>query len=102
HGEIHALFYRYDSIGGQDFVADLLIGPQAGVVTVPTRPGDSGTVWFLDVPAGDGKLNTSRDAGQRPIAWQWGGQRFMDGASEATFQFALATCLSTICRELQL
>jgi len=100
-GEIQGLFYRYDSIGGQDFVADLLIGPRAGATGVPTRPGDSGTVWFIDEDGRDGAPTSGRNASLRPIALQWGGQRFIDGVSEATFQFALATCLSTVCRELE-
>ena len=99
-GEIQGLFYRYDSIGGQDFVADLLIGPRAGATGVPTRPGDSGTVWFVDEDGRDG-ASAGRNASLRPIALQWGGQRFIDGVSEATYQFALATCLSTVCRELE-
>lgn len=47
-GEIVGLFYRYRSVGGFDYVADYLIGPRPGAKTVPTRPGDSGTLWFYD------------------------------------------------------
>jgi hypothetical protein len=112
-GEIQGLFYRYRSVGGQDFVADLLIGPRSGADTVPTRPGDSGTVWFVDELARNGAPSTGRGASLRPIALQWGGQRFVehsaehfaerltDGVADATYQFALATCLSTVCRELE-
>ena len=50
-GEIQGLFYRYRSVGGSDYVADLLIGPRKEDTTVTTRPGDSGTLWFWDALA---------------------------------------------------
>jgi hypothetical protein len=50
-GEIQGLFYRYRSVGGSDYVADLLIGPRKEDTTVTTRPGDSGTLWFWDAEA---------------------------------------------------
>jgi len=84
-GEIQALFYRYKSLGGVDYVADMLIGPQADKPN-DTLPGDSGTVWCLQ-------------DGNRPIAAQWGAHVFTDSAETAQ-SYALATCLSTICREL--
>ena len=46
-GKIKALFYRYASMGGYDYVADFLIEPDEG--TSSTRHGDSGAVWHLDV-----------------------------------------------------
>jgi hypothetical protein len=36
----------------------------------------------------------------RPLALQWGGHALMDEEGESKLQFALATFLSTICREL--
>jgi hypothetical protein len=87
-GEIQALFYRYKSLGGVDYVADFLIGPRDGAPN-DTLPGDSGTLWCLD------------DEARRPIAAQWGAHVFVDGASVAR-GYALATSLSTICRELDL
>jgi hypothetical protein len=74
-----------------------------------TRPGDSGTLWFYDPPSeGDvnpdvgGQLPPARGKRARrlrPIAMQWGGERFVtdDGKSSA---FALGTFVSTIFREL--
>ena len=47
-GEIQALFYRYKSIGGFDYVSDLLIGPRDEKSSMMTRRGDSGTLWFYD------------------------------------------------------
>ena len=84
-GEIQGLFYRYKSLGGVDYVADMLIGPQAGKPN-DTLPGDSGTVWCLE-------------EGNRPIAVEWGAHVFTE-SSETAQSYALASCLSTICREL--
>src|SRR5262249_20298383 len=46
-GEICALFYRFKSVGGFDYVADILIGP-TGNRPLGTHPGDSGTLWLID------------------------------------------------------
>ena len=97
HGQIEALFYRYRSVGGIDYIADMLIGPRPKRELL-TRPGDSGTVWFFDDP------DTKRDAGAglqslRPVALQWGGD-VLGAPGGATTRFALATCLSTVCRTL--
>jgi hypothetical protein len=104
-GEIHALFYRHRSVGGEDYVTDFLIGPRADR-PVPTRPGDSGTLWFLDsAPApGNGRPggNTNGVGMLRPLAMQWGGHRILDGGGGGELRFALATALSTILRELEL
>ena len=117
-GEIRALFFRYESMGGYDYATDLLIGPRkepkknrAGLPF--TRPGDSGTLWFYDPPPGEpeDEENADFDNAQvppergartrrlRPLAMQWGGQRTVlpDGKSSA---FALASFLSSICRSL--
>jgi hypothetical protein len=118
-GEIRALFFRYQSLGGIDRATDVLIGavsettPGARKPSAPfTRPGDSGTVWFYDPPAaGEEPMPGTREGhapperGERarrlrPVAMQWGGERFRteDGRSSA---FALASFLSTTCRELR-
>lgn len=103
-GEIQALFYRYKSIGGFEYISDFLIGPRPGQTEMKTRPGDSGTVWFFDPLKGDNKNAVKRPNGRaerlRPIALQWGGHSLIDESGEGKLQFALATCLSTICREL--
>jgi hypothetical protein len=88
-GEICALFYRYKSVGGFEYVSDLLIGTRAGR-PLGTRPGDSGTLWLID--------EADPKAGPRPLAVQWGGQVFLDENKGSSY--ALATFLSTACNEL--
>jgi hypothetical protein len=88
-GRIAALFYRYKSVGGFDYTADFLIGSDRKT-PLSTLPGDSGTIWVVD---GDDRENLNR-----PIAVQWGGTVL--GARENSSTFALASNLSTICREL--
>lgn len=91
-GEVAALFYRFKSMGGFEYVCDLLIGPRQGSVKpLGTRPGDSGTLWVVDDPTSP--INRSS------LAVQWGGQTFDAGTSASTF--ALATFLSSICNELE-
>ena len=131
-GEISALFYRYKFVGGFEYISDLLIGPRtescgefwedgeesaairpgdasaAGAQgTMKTRPGDSGTVWFFDQNMTMAEARAKGLAGERarrlrPLALQWGGHKLLDGTRESKVEFALATCLSTICRELDL
>ncbi|HEV7746000.1 MAG TPA: hypothetical protein VGO56_13455 [Pyrinomonadaceae bacterium] len=121
-GEIQALFFRYESLGGFDYATDVLIGPQAKsnhknerrAAPPFTRPGDSGTIWFYDPPpvadteddddSDDHDKQAPEDRGLRarrlrPIAMQWGGQRFKVEGEEAG-AFALGSFLSTICRAL--
>src|SRR6185369_11162884 len=60
-GEIHALFYRFKAMGGAEYLADFLIGPETYGPTLkgeeePNRTnvslavhhGDSGTVLFIE------------------------------------------------------
>ena len=116
-GEIRALFFQYKSVGGADYATDVLIGARendkaAANASGPlTRPGYSGTLWFYDPPsdppppspdvlahaeAPDRGLRARR---LRPIAMQWGGQRFVDSSGKSS-AFALGSFLSTVCREL--
>jgi hypothetical protein len=57
YGEIKALFYRYKSVGGRDYVADFLIGARSdgsnAWMTQPVIPGRSGA-W-----TGDRRLTTA-------------------------------------------
>ena len=102
-GEIQALFYRYKSIGGFDYVSDLLIGPRDEKSSMMTRRGDSGTLWFYDPSSAvkrDNIKKSERIKEYQPIALQWGGQQFIVDGNMKVTTFALATCLSTICREL--
>src|ERR1051326_3264876 len=72
-GTIKALFYRYKSVGGMEYCSDFLIGPREAEV-LPTRPGDSGTLWMLE---------DDRDP-PRPIALQWGGHTFVGSGGAKT------------------
>lgn len=117
-GQIQALFFRYQSLGGYDQATDLLIGPRKHEthgfeVTPLTQPGDSGSLWFYDPPETEVVKDPHQDLGSdpepaerpnrarrlRPIAMQWGGQRLkgLDGTPSA---FALASFLSSVCRAL--
>lgn len=89
-GEICALFYRFKSVAGFEYVSDLLIGPRNGG-TLGTHPGDSGTLWMID--------DADSRAHPRPIALQWGGQVFLGGVRQSS-SYALATLLSTVCNKL--
>ena len=96
-GEIRALFYRYKTMAGRDGVTDFLIGGRDASL-LPTRPGDSGTLWCVD-PSEYG-LSDREPGAYRPLAIQWGGVRLDAGAGATTQQFALATSLAIVCREL--
>jgi len=91
-GNIAALFYRYKSVAGTDYISDVLIAPKPGQTT---RPGDSGTIWCMV----DEQAEQSDPL--RPIAMQWGGHVFVDsGHANVAQGLALGTFVSTICREL--
>jgi hypothetical protein len=96
-GEIKALFYRYKSIGGRDYVADFVIGSRSSDKNklLITQPGDSGSLWCLDSVLENSTLS--------PTALEWGGQRILSGPSKGQFlQLSLATSLAVILRELSL
>jgi hypothetical protein len=113
-GEIQALFYRYKSVGGFEYVADFLIGGRsvehdgprkAGRSTksahaepFATHPGDSGTLWLLELPKEHGK---DKPPPPMPLAVQWGAHVFMGKDDKPVRSCALATCLSTVCNLLQ-
>jgi hypothetical protein len=106
-GEIHALFYRYKSKGGFEYVSDFFIGPRTPTSEDPsppdfvTLPGDSGTLWLLE-PVGDKNYSDGAQAPNllRPFAIQWGANRLYSGLSRQPHAYALATCLSTVCDRL--
>ena len=91
-GRILGLFYRYKSVGGMEYVSDFLIAPREEHDILPTRPGDSGTVWLLEATDAEGP---------RPIAVQWGGHAFVGPDGAGVSPYALATCLSTVCEKLE-
>jgi len=98
HGTIKAMFYRYRSVGGFDYVSDFLIAPADG--EPGARHGDSGALWYLQGPGRDGKLDTrpllQRDL--RPLALEWGVQVFAERGERTTF--SVATSLSNVCKLL--
>ena len=97
-GKIKAMFYRYRSVGGFDYVSDFLIAPaesQGG-----SHHGDSGALWHLQLPGPDGKVDTrpllQRDL--RPLAVLWGAQVFAESGQRSSY--SIATSLSNICKIL--
>lgn len=94
-GEIVGLFYRYDTAGGYDYVADYLVGPRydkrSGEV-LPFAPmhGDSGTLLVIDHPKSGDHM--------KAIGVLWGGQKEISGTREQPY--ALVTNLGTVCRLL--
>jgi hypothetical protein len=99
-GEITALFYRYKSVGGTEFVSDFLISGRGGT-DLKTRHGDSGTLWLLEEPPEPNQKD--KKSMLRPIALHWGQHDFFAGQGESKkmqFSYGLATCLSNVCREL--
>lgn len=97
-GKLKAMFYRYRSVGGFDYVSDFLIAPvPRGKVP---RHGDSGALWHLQMPGPDGKEDkrpmAERDL--RPLAIEWGAQVLADGGERSTY--SVATSLSNISKLL--
>lgn len=99
-GTIKALFYRYRSVGGFDYIGDFLISPknhESG-----TQHGDSGMIWNLDLVDESTAIKATEPLTEprfRPLAMQWGGQVLRtDDGEEA--RLAVATSLSTVCRLL--
>jgi hypothetical protein len=109
-GRIKALFYRYRSIGGYDYISDFLIAPRefqgrGRRLHFQTKPGDSGAVWHLVIPRNDeksGSEGSEWDGTLRPLAMEWGGQVFLTGDAQGSnsYAFGLATNLTTVCRTL--
>jgi hypothetical protein len=114
-GEVAALFYRYRTRAGVEYLADAVVGPRAGDPVLPTRPGDSGTLWALDEQLAGADSEESGERGEdeatvrlegpvpvvRPVAMQWGGHRFAtESDTPGTSPYALVSFLSTVCRSL--
>ena len=77
-GEIHALFYRYKTSGGFEYVSDLLIGPRRpgaaqrpSVAPFATHPGDSGTLWLLDPVQKSASMLEEGDDEKPPNTCRW-------------------------------
>jgi hypothetical protein len=110
-GRIKALFYRYKSVGGYDYVSDFLVAPRLGAAEGPrefaqTQPGDSGAVWHLYTNQKKNRgdegwcEDDDFDGELRPLALEWGGQVFVEKSTTGSYAFALATSLTTVCKAL--
>jgi hypothetical protein len=116
-GEILSLFYRYKSVGGRDYVSDFLISGRHGK-NLSVHHGDSGTLWLLETPNEEDHEQSKKDEAKkrksekeppdkadksilRPIALHWGQHKFVEGKSQSRSTYSLATCLSNVCRELE-
>lgn len=127
-GQVYALFYRYKSVGGFEYIADFLIGARKEKLgSDEARKGSKQNIDHLEkgsreIETADGKqkiypFSTSHGdsgtvwlletgdphAGMMPLAIQWGGHVFVGGtdARTASTSYALATCLSTVCNLLE-
>jgi len=94
-GEIIGLFYRYQTVGGYEYVSDYLIGPRQATkgkkaLAFSPQNGDSGTLLVVDDPECHEHM--------KAIALLWGGQYDTTGDREQPY--ALATNLGTACRAL--
>jgi hypothetical protein len=97
-GEICALFYRYKSVGGSEYLSDFVIGPKSDALSLGTHHGDSGTLWMAEQTAPEGTPEFKLPP--LPIALQWGGQVFASGEDGVVSSYSLASSLSTICNFL--
>jgi hypothetical protein len=119
-GEIQALFYRFKSMGGSEYLSDFLIGPEtvddagqpldASLEAEGTNRsfhihhGDSGTVLMIEhhqTNHKNGKTTKSKPA-YYPFALLWGKNQFIEGGQELVQPFAMATSLSTALDALDL
>lgn len=91
-GEILALFYRYKSVGGKEYVSDFVIQGRNGQ-PLSVQHGDSGFLWHLE-------LKETTNKTYHPIALHWGQHQIISNSVESNFSFSLSTSVSNICREL--
>ena len=104
-GEIQGLFYRYKSIGGYEYLADFLIGPETSTYgdtaeqerALSVLHGDSGALLFIEY--GRDEHTACR---YYPFAILWGKHEFVEDGASTAQPFALATALSTTLERLNL
>ncbi len=106
-GNIEALFYRYKSVGGFEYVSDFLISTlpdknktNKKLVADKIKYGDSGTILLLESVIKDDKSKKIKEIRYHPIAILWGRQEL--GDINESQSFALATSLSTTCNLLEI
>ena len=108
-GEIQALFYRYKSVGGFEYITDFLIGAYTKNVRKlnnSSKPkevfnvqyGDSGTILLIEQKEKDD--NDKEVIKHYPLALLWG--RHELGNDDESQPYGLATCLSTTCNLLDI
>ena len=103
HGEVQALFYRYKTRAGFEYVADVLIGPRSAdhakisdkTPPFSTHPGDSGTLWLLEPHS-----RRAAELSPMPLAVQWGRNMLYSAGKAQPQGYALATLLAKVCSEL--
>lgn len=130
-GQIDGLFYRYKALGGSEYIADFLIGPESDNldpntfvdpariariqakkrkksededVSLEVHHGDSGTVLYLLQMVPDPKHPEDRKRDTtlyRPFAVLWGKEDLGDRV-RGSRPYALATSLSTALDKLNL
>lgn len=98
-GSIEALFYRYKSVGGFEYVSDFLISMKGdkNKKSGQVQYGDSGTVLMAETKEKDD--NGKEVVRHNPIAILWGKHEL--GNAAASQPYALATSLSTVCSLLE-
>ncbi|HEX5000510.1 MAG TPA: hypothetical protein VFY29_19965 [Terriglobia bacterium] len=116
-GEIHGLFYRFKAMGGSEYIADFLIGPETGPhaeeereekpnenITFAVHHGDSGTVLFIEHEEIDahGRTYSPRRFSYYPFSLLWGRNEFIEQGKRLSRPYALATSLSTALDRLNL
>ncbi|MEO6290072.1 MAG: hypothetical protein ABIO76_09140, partial [Ginsengibacter sp.] len=108
-GEIQALFYRYKSVGGFEYVCDFLIGPRTYNVsqkesnenkTLTVKHGDSGSLILLELEDDENAVSGSSTTKYYPLGVLWGMHEFADSGVNKRQPYILATCLSTVCNLL--
>lgn len=117
-GEIQALFYRYKSIGGFEYVCDFLIGPRTKDIeyrpgdldeVLTVHHGDSGTLMLMEIEGDNADMaieeaNNKHENGKNyhPFGVLWGMHEFASSAANVKQPFILASCLSTVCNLLDI
>jgi hypothetical protein len=116
-GEIHALFYRFKSMGGSEYLSDFLIGPETYTAEGPLDPrrepadaniafavhhGDSGTMLLVEHTESVERQHAKPKASYYPFALLWGREEFFADGTALAHPFALATALAPALDRLNL
>jgi hypothetical protein len=105
-GEIQALFYRYKSVGGFEYVSDFLIGPRTKNIPhkrgdenkyLSVKRGDSGSLILLELDKDDNADSSVTETKYYPLGVLWGMHEFAEDGVNHCQPYILASCLSSIC-----